>query len=400
MRPTIQFFITLINEVRALPRPVFVLVFGQFLNRFGAFVYPFLTLYLKERSFSMVEISGVMAALGIGNLMGPMGGGYLADAIGRRNTMVFSLFTSASLLIGLYFIDNYTVLLGVAVLYGGAVFSYEPPASALLTDLVGPEQRVTAFALLRLAINTGFAAGPAVAGVLYTKNPAWIFFGDAATTYAFSLLALLYLPHGLRTVSGKVTSPSVVWRSWVDAGADAWRNRAFRRYLVTMLLMGLSFVQVFFLLSIHATDRGLSTAVYGLVMSLNGVIIIVLEMPVTQLLRRMNPLPVLAIGYTLIGVGCMLFWFAQSLVGFVVAMTVFTLGEIAALPIGMAYSSGLAPEAFRGRYFGFRGMTWASANLLASGGIWMYGQIGASWWGLVGVFGILGGWLVLKKVDG
>lgn len=260
--------------------------------------------------------------------------------------------------------------------------------------MVPEEKRVTAFALFRLAINAGFAAGPAVAGLLYAKSPLLIFLGDALTTYLFGILALLYLPHGLRSITGNVANPLLVLKSWIEAGVDAFRNVRYRQFLLAVLFMGVSFAQIFLLLSLLATDKGLSTTTYGLIMGLNGALIIVIEMPVSQWLKRLEPRHVLTVGYVLIGVGCALFALADTVLGFVFAMTVFTLGEIAALPIGMAYSSSLAPEAFRGRYFGFRGMTWAASSLIGSSGVWVYGQIGASWWAIAGVFGLIGGALV------
>ncbi|MBD5782107.1 MFS transporter [Pelagicoccus sp. NFK12] len=383
-------------EIRSLPRPVFVLVLGQFLNRLGAFVFPFFGLFLKDKSFEMSEIAGVMAALGAGHFLGPVAGGYLADAIGRRNTIVLSLLSSGSSLLGLYFIDNYILLLALGAFYGFTVFVFGAPASALLTDLVPEEKRVMAFALFRLAINAGFAAGPALAGFLYLKAPILIFLGDALTTFAFAGLAFFYLPHGLRTIEGNASWSSVL-ANWVTAVADASRNLAFRRFLMAVLLMGISFSQIFTLLAIFAADRGLAPASYGLLMGLNGAIIMLIEIPAVQWLKRLGPKRVLMCGYALIGIGCGLFSLAETLFGFVAAMVVFTVGEIIALPIGMAYSSGLAPEAYRGRYFGLRGMTWALSNLLASGGVWLYGEMGASWWLLAGVFGIAGACVIGRK---
>lgn len=397
MKTPIQSLKELTTEICSLPRPVFVLVFGQFCNRFGAFVFPFFGLYLKDKSFDMSEIAGVMAALGVGHFLGPIAGGYFADAIGRRNTIVLSLVASGTSLLVLYCVDNYILLLVVGAFYGFAVFTFGAPASALLTDLVPEEKRVTAFALFRLAINAGFAAGPAVAGFLYVKSPALIFVGDALTTFVFAWLAYFYLPHGLRTIDGGIGSIDSVVKNWVRAAVDAHRNLPFRQFLAAVLLMGVSFAQIFTLLSILAADKGLSPKTYGLIMGLNGLLIIFIEIPAVQWLRTMDPRRVLMIGYLLIGLGCSLFGFAASSAGFVFAMIVFTLGEIIALPVGMAYSSSLAPERYRGRYFGLRGMTWAVSNLVASGGVWLYGEFGTTWWLVSGIFGVAGAYVIARK---
>ena len=384
-----NFFSTLISDIRSLPRPVYILVLGQFLNRFGSFVYPFLSLFLKENDYPLLKISGVFAAIGLGNFVGPIIGGYLADAIGRRNTIAISLFSSASSLFALYLCDNYILLLVFATVFGCANFIYGPPASALITDLVEPEKRITAFALTRLAINAGFAAGPMVAGLLYTRSPILIFAGDALTTFLFAILALAFLPHGLRTVEGKVTSPRIFIKSWTDAFFDTLRNKAYSQFLLACFLMSLSFIQVFNILALSTERYGISPSIYGLIMGFNGVLITTIEIPLIQWIKRFDSRRILAVGYFLIACGCIAFGLAQTVTEYFIAMGIFTLGEIICLPIGLAYSSNLAPEKFRGRYFGFRGMTWAIGTLFGSIGVWAFGQIGDSWWFASGSFALI-----------
>ncbi|WP_221774643.1 MFS transporter [Pelagicoccus albus] len=380
-----------------MPRPVFVLIVGMFVNRLGSFVYPFLSLYLKDRSFEFSEISLVIGSLAVGNFFGPMAGGYMADAFGRRNALVISLLSTAFLLLALYWADDYVTLLVVGFCYGFSVSTFFPPANALLSDLVEEDKRATAFALFRLAINLGFALGPTLAGILYAISPMWIFVGDAATTAAFGLLAWVSLPHGLRTISGKVGSASVVWKSWREAIVDAWGNVSFRRFIFASFLMGAAFTQVFSLLSITSTDRGLSTFSYGLVMGLNGLLIAMVELPLTHRIKRFAPRKVLSLGYTLMALGSAGFAFSESITGFLLAMSLFTMGEIVALPVGMSYSAALSPEALRGRYFGIRGMTWAASTLFSSLGVSFYGAIGFDWWLIIACLPLAGAVYILRN---
>lgn len=375
---------SLFVELRRLPRPVYVLIGGQFFNRFGAFVFPFLALILDQRGYGKIEISIIFGSLAAGSLLGPIIGGYLADAIGRRNTIVASLVASAITVIGIYFAPNFGTLVGMVFLNGFAHFLFGPAANALLTDLTPPNQRMTAFALFRFAINAGFAAGPSVAGLLFTRAPAMIFFGDAATTLVFAVMAWIWLPHGLRTVSGRVSSPLVAARSWWEACKELQAHPAFRQFLGVLLLCAIGFIQLFNLLALTAHDRGLSPEAYGLIMGLNGLLITLIELPLANWYQRFPPRRLLAFGYLFIAIGVGAFGIAESIAGFVVAMCLFTLGEIVALPTGMSYSSELAPDHSRGRFFGFRGMVWAFANLFGSAGVWVYGEIGPSWWLIAG----------------
>jgi MFS family permease len=385
------------RDIRALPRPVFVLVGGQFVNRFGAFVMPFLALFLTGRGFSMGSVAAVIGAMSVGSLFGPFVSGYLSDALGRRNTIVLSLVTSATSLLGLYWCSTVPALMALSVFHGFCAFLYNPAANALLTDLVTPEQRVTAFALMRLAVNAGFSVGPAVAGLLYHRAPILIFIGDALTTLLFAAFAWAWLPHGLRTVEGRAAAVAVIWQSWAEALADVAKNRRFLQYLAALLFMAISFLQAGNVLAIDTMARGITPEQYGVIMAFNGVLIVCFELPVTQWARRFSLRRVLIVGYSITGLGCASFAFAHSVGGYLLAMAFYTFGEMLSIPIGSSYSGELAPVKYRGRYFGVSGTMWAIAGLVGSGGIWCYGQIGTLWWIVAGACGVIGGLILLPQ---
>ena len=126
----------LIADVRGLPRSVHILVGGQFINRFGGFVLPFLALYLTGRGIGMGQVALVLGSISIGGLLGPIVSGYLSDAIGRRNTIVVALACSAITTVSLYYCQTVPEFMVVAFLHGFCAFLYGPAANALLTDLV------------------------------------------------------------------------------------------------------------------------------------------------------------------------------------------------------------------------------------------------------------------------
>lgn len=382
-----------------MPRGLWVLVGGQFINKFGSFVMPFLTLYLAGLGLGPGQVASVLAAISVGHLAAPFVSGYLTDAIGRRDTIVVSLAGGAFSILVLYFAANYTQIIVVAAVYGFLSSMFPPPANALISDLVPPELRVTAFALLRLAINAGFAAGPAVAGVLFTRAPVLIFVGDAATTLVFAALAWAYLPHGLRTVEGRVTSVRVVARSWIEATRDMLRNTPFLQLLAATLCMAVAFQQVFSVLALDATARGLDPVHYGLLMGSNGVFIALFELPLSQWIKRFDPRRVLPVGYVLIALGCAAFSLAGTFSQFLWAMALFTAGEMVSLPVGAGYSSQLAPAQFRGRYFGWSTVVWSMAGMVGSAGVWIYGTVGAVWWLWTGVVAALGALVMLPRVS-
>ncbi|HEX4349813.1 MAG TPA: MFS transporter, partial [Verrucomicrobiae bacterium] len=154
---------TLLASLRALPRPAWVLFFGTFLNKFGAFVVPFLTIYLTKQGYTVTEAGMAVGSYGLGGLFASLLGGHLADKLGRRETIALSMFSGAATMMLLSQAHHLALIIVLTTLTGLASEFYRPASSALLTDLVPPNQRVTAFSTLRMAFNAGFAFGPAMA---------------------------------------------------------------------------------------------------------------------------------------------------------------------------------------------------------------------------------------------
>ncbi|MCC5021450.1 MAG: MFS transporter [Candidatus Synoicihabitans palmerolidicus] len=168
----------------------------------------------------------------------------------------------------------------------------------------------------------------------------------------------------------------MAWQSWRDAFYDLRQNRPVWQLLAGKVLMSLAFIQIFHILALHATARGLSPVNYGIVMGFNGALIMVAELPLVQWIKRYAPSRVLAVGYLLVGVGCASCAWAGTMPAFLGAMALFTLGEMVLLPVSAALVARLAPEEFLGRYFGFYGLMWGTAGLAGSSGVWFYGRWG------------------------
>src|SRR5258707_15057670 len=188
----------LIANLKALPRPAWILFLRTFLNKFGAFVIPFLVLYMTRQGFSMAQAAVAIGAYGVGNFVASGVGGYLADRIGRRKTIALSMFSGAVAMVLLSQATTFHAIVLLTALTGMTGELYRPASSALLADLVPAGQRVTAYAAYRLAFNAGWAFGPAMAGLLAKHSFLWLFVGDAVTSFLFGLVAWFALPIGFR----------------------------------------------------------------------------------------------------------------------------------------------------------------------------------------------------------
>jgi MFS family permease len=148
---------------------------------------------------------------------------------------------------------------------------------------------------------------------------------------------------------------------------------------------------------LQVTARGFSEATYGALISLNGVFVVLFELPLTRITQRFPSKPVMAVGYVLIGVGFALNAFASTIPAFVVAMSIFTLGEIVAMPVSTAYIANLAPENLRGRYMGTFGFTWSLALMFGpAAGMALFGVSPLALWLCCGAFGLIAAAIILR----
>ena len=152
-------------EYLKLPRTVHILCVGALINRAGAFLVPFLTIYLQEElDLGVGFATQAMGMYGVGALAAVLVGGDLADRIGRRVVMVFSLMGAAAILLVFgWLTSRWSIMVG---LLGFSLVSemYRPAASAMIADLTDPDRRAHAYGLMYVAINMGFAVAASIGG--------------------------------------------------------------------------------------------------------------------------------------------------------------------------------------------------------------------------------------------
>jgi MFS family permease len=347
---------TLGSTLRALPRAAWVLFFGTFLNKFGTFVVPFLALYLTSNGYTVAQAGLAIAAYGVGNLLASLLGGHLADYLGRRKTIVLSMFTGAAMMLLLSQARHFPAILVFTMLTGLTNEFYRPASTALLADVVPPIRRITAFATLRMAFNAGFAFGPATAGFIAAFGFVWLFVGDAATSALYGLVALCALPASTHAMPENTR--------WGRVLSVLRHDGKLHQLLLANFAIALLFCQLASTYGLYVTHQGFSPATYGVVLSLNGALVVLFELPLTTITRRFPARRVMALGYLFIALGYCLNFFAHSISAFVACMIIFTLGEMVTMPTSMAYLAGLAPPEMRGRYMGVSGLTWSSALII------------------------------------
>jgi MFS family permease len=365
-----------------MPAPAWVLFAGTFVNRLGTFVLPFFTLYLTGRGYSAPQAGLAIGAYGLGGLVAQTIGGLLADRIGRRNTIALSMFSAGVLTLALWQADTLALIYALMFALACAGELHRPASGALIADLVPGERRVAAFTVFRLSINLGWAAGLALGGFLAERSFDLLFVGDAATSMTFAVISLVALPHGTRTArSDEAHLPT--------ARASILADPGFLLFLASALLSGSVYAQNVSSLPLHVRDAGFGPSTYGALQSLNGVIVVLAELPVIAWAQRHQRLRMVALGQLLIGIGFASLVVADTLPLLVVMVAIWTLGEITGSSASLSIAADRAPEHARGRYQSALGSAWSLAFMLGP----VLGTLGYSkdpdalWW----TCGVLGG---------
>ena len=346
-----------LSSYRALPPPFWVLVGATFVNRFGVFVIPFLTIFVTRNGNSAVHAGYCVAAYAAGGLGAAWLGGWLADRIGRNVTMGMAAIGGGACMLVMSQCVKWQTLAMVSFFTGLITESSHAPTSALIQDLVPLEHRMFAYAVQRFAVNLGWSFGPAVAGFLAERSFFWLFAVDGATSMFFGVMALRWLPPGNRTERSLA--------GWGRAWRSIRTNRPFLALAGSCILVSWLFRQAFSAFPLHFERSGLPMHWCGVALALNGVIVCLLEIPLAAVTRGWPVRIMLALGYVTMGGSFLLITGAPAMPSFFVMISIFTVGEIMAFSRQQAYAASLAPDDMRGRYAGFLGFGWGTGAVLS-----------------------------------
>jgi len=362
----------------ALPAAFWYLWSGTLINRIGTFVLPFLTLFLTgQRGLTVARATSLVALYGGSQLAGNLWGGQLADRVGRRATLLLSLFGGAAVMLVTPLMRAYIPLALAVIGLGFLGGLYRPAVGAAVADLVPQPDRAHAYALLYWATNLGAAAAPVLAGLLAQRSFTALFVVDAATSAAYAALALARVPETRpRAAAGAAAIPVAAPGARGAAPArSGWRvalgDAPLMLFAGSSFLLGCIAIQGITTLPLSMSAHGLSARDYGLAIATNGTLVVLLSLPVARWAARPPAGVVLALGAVLGGLGFGLVPLAASTAAYAGTVALWTLGEIVMVPVSGAFTARLAPLELRGTYQGVYAAAWGLAALVgpAAGGM-------------------------------
>jgi MFS family permease len=328
------------------------------------------------RDFRMAEgeVALLLFAYGAGSVVSILVGGVLTDRLGRRRTLLLSLLGSGVLAVVMGLLPSPRLFVPLLVAFGFIADLYRPAASAVIGDLLPSSERATGFAGLRMAVNLGWASGTALGGLLADWDWRLLFLGDGLTTLAYGVLVYFMIPEtrpefapaAPHATPGDPSGPGSAGGHPRDARRrgppSPLGDSVFLDAVAVSFLFTLIFCSHLVVLPLTVTQSaGYPAVVFGLMAALNGVLVALFEITIVAKLKRFRRLRLAALGYTLAALGFGMIGLVMHWAWFLLAVVVFTLGEILSAPQQMAFVADWAPPEARGRYLSLYQATWSIA---------------------------------------
>ncbi|ULC58754.1 MFS transporter [Flaviramulus sp. BrNp1-15] len=362
-----------LNTFKGLSKEIWWLALITLINRAGTMVIPFLSLYLKEDlSFTVSDVGWVMSAFGLGSVAGSWLGGKLTDTIGYYKVMVRSLLSTGILFIALQFLHTFaSICVGIffVMLVADA---FRPAIFVALNAYSKPENKIRSLTLIRLAINLGFSAGPAIGGIIITSlGYSGLFWVDGITCIIATLVLIQVLHPKKAKVLDEIKN---------DSPISAYKDKAFLTFLLAMTLFGIVFLQYFSTITIYYKDVHILTETQiGLILGLNGFLIFIFEMPLIKWLEntKYTKLGLMFFGAILTGLSLFILNLTSWSGVLVIGMLMMTFGEMIAFPFSNAFAVERAQKGNQGEYMALYSISFSIAHIFGhNAGLQMTAKLG------------------------
>ncbi|CAM1343932.1 MDR family MFS transporter [Tenacibaculum amylolyticum] len=342
-----------------LSKEVWWLSLITLINRAGTMVIPFLSLYLTQSlGFTFSDVGLIMVFFGLGSVAGSKLGGYLADKIGYYKVMAVSLFLTGVLFVLLQFITTLNAFCAAIFILMMVADTFRPAMFVALSSYSKPENKTRSVTLIRLAINLGFSAGPAIGGlIITTMGYQGLFWVDGITCILATVLLIKVLNPKKARVLDEVK---------VENPVSVYSDKPYWIFLVAMALFGIVFLQYFSTIPLYYKEaHHLSELEIGLLLGANGIIIVFLEMPLVKWLEdsKQTKVSLMLIGGVLVTMSFIVLNMTSWVGILIIGMFFMTIGEMIMFPFSNAYAMERAKKGNQGQYMSWYSISFSVAHV-------------------------------------
>jgi MFS family permease len=249
----------------------------------------------------------------------------------------------------------------------------------MIADLLPSEKRQEGFGVTRAAMNFGVVVGPVLAaqalgryGVSYRA----LFLSAAAGCGLMVVMMAIWIRESRpASATQRVRHPDKQGRSGYRR---VFHDRVFIVFCLAAVLPVFCIGNFGSIYAVYITSfLGVPSSEWAYLLTLNALIVVLVQIPLVTALRRRNRMILLAVSSGLLALGIGGSAFAGPLWTLVILIIVLSLGETLLSPVASAEVADLAPEALRGRYMGVWTVVWnGGAALGPAFGGWAMDNMG------------------------
>lgn len=346
-----------ITQYKGLPKQIYVLFIARTINSLGFFIFPFMTLFLSSRiGFSDSEIGIFLFLASVVYIPGAIIGGKLADHFSRKYTYIFATLVANIIFFICGFLGNSILIpiLLIPAFFFNSIAS--TGSSAMLMDLTDPTNRQESFSIMYLGMNIGVAIGPLIAGLLFENYTSWIFWGDGISGVLAIGLVLIFIKDTKPTHEDyeKILNSGRKDEAAVDGSVLSilLKKPILLMFVILCAILSFAYAQTGFTLPLQLSqDFGIGTGakLFGILMSVNGLVVVLFTPIIVALTKRINPIINLVMASVCYMIGFSMYAFTKSLDVFILSVVIWTIGEVLSATNTGVYIANRTPISHRAR---------------------------------------------------
>ncbi|MDK2982114.1 MAG: hypothetical protein PWQ55_2461 [Chloroflexota bacterium] len=344
-------FSSLKNLYRDYPSKFWVLIGVYFIDRVGgALIYPFLSLYITGKfGVGMTQVGVMLAIHSVSAFIGNLLGGALTDRFGRKSMLIVGLISSASVSLSMGLVQDWKIFYLLVSLTGFLSHIGDPAASAMMADILPAEKRTDGYGILRVAVNLAVTIGPAIGGLMAGVSYLLLFVMDCVISFIAAIIVGMFLPETKPAMAEGQVQEGML--QTIKGYGIVFTDKLLLVIITLTMFTAIVYLQINSSLSVYLRDlHGISAQQFGYILSLNAIMVVVMQFSITKQVKKFRPLWMMALGNILYATGFAMYGFVSGYPAFLLAMVIVTLGEMVIAPVIQTVIAFIAPHDMRGRY--------------------------------------------------
>ncbi|WP_442598044.1 MDR family MFS transporter [Neobacillus sp. D3-1R] len=364
--------------------------------------FPFLSIYFSEEFGK--EKAGLLLVLSqLFSVFANLLGGYSADRFGRKRMMVISSFAQGIAFIGFAFANSpwftspwISFFCFSAVGFFGSF--YWPASQAMVADLVDEKERSHVFAIFYTSINIAVVLGPILGAIFYVHYRFELLLSAGLISITLAFILSKWTRETFLSAKATVKHENDRWYHFLLQQLKDYKiiiaDKTFLLFIVAGVLVAQIFMQLDLLIPVYSKDVIENQTVFslgnwnmkvngeqgfGLILAENGLLVALLTVFVTKWMNGYKQRNVFIFSSLMYAVSIFLFGQSEWIWGLILAMAIFTIGELMVAGIQQTFISQLAPEEMRGQYFAAASLRYTFGRTIAPLSIPMTVWIGYQW---------------------